>query len=79
VLAYPSGGLPEVLRGRGLLVEPATPEALARALERVITDETLRAHLQDRAWRDYPFEIRQLAGAIDDLREAIFAGMRKAA
>ena len=79
VLAYPSGGLPEVLRGRGLLVEPALPEALAEALERAITDEPLRARLQDQAWRDYPFDIQALADAIDDRREAILAGLRKAA
>ncbi len=79
VLAYPSGGLPEVLRGRGLLVEPALPAALAEALERVITDEALRARLQDQAWRDYPFDIQPLADAVDDRREAILAGLRKAA
>ena len=77
VLAYPSGGLPEVLRGRGLLVEPATPEALAEALERVIADDALRARLQDQAWRDYPFDIQQLAEAIDDLRAAILAGLQE--
>jgi glycosyltransferase involved in cell wall biosynthesis len=79
VLAYPSGGLPEVLRGRGLLVEPAASEALAVALERVIVDQALRLRLQDQAWRDYPFDIERTAGAIDDLREAILAGIRKAA
>jgi len=79
VLAYPSGGLPEVLRGRGLLVEPATPEALAQALERVIADDRLCDRLQAQAWRDYPFDIGELAAALDDRREAIFAGLRKAA
>jgi UDP-glucose:(glucosyl)LPS alpha-1,2-glucosyltransferase len=79
VLAYPSGGLPEVVRGRGLLIEPAAPEALAEALERVIADDALRADLQDRAWRDYPFDIQQLADGIDDLRAATLAGLRRAA
>jgi glycosyltransferase involved in cell wall biosynthesis len=79
VLAYPSGGLPEVLRDRGLLIEPATPAALASALERLIMDDTRRAGLQDQAWRDYPFAIEPLAEKIDDLREAILAGIRKAA
>ncbi len=79
VLAYPSGGLPEVLCGRGRLVEPATPAALAEALEQVIADDALREDLQDRAWRDYPFDIQQLADGIDELRAAALAGLRRAA
>jgi glycosyltransferase involved in cell wall biosynthesis len=79
VLAYPSGGLPEVLQGRGLLIEPATPAAFTCALERLMTDDALRTRLQDQAWRDYPFAIEPLAEKIDDLRAAILAGIRKAA
>jgi len=79
VLAYPSGGLPEVLRGRGLLIDPPDPEALAAALERVIADDALRAGLQARAWQDYPFGIEQLAERIDAVRERVLAGLRRAA
>jgi glycosyltransferase involved in cell wall biosynthesis len=79
VLAYAKGGLPEVLRGRGLLVERPAPEALALALERLIDDEALRARLQDRAWHDYPFGIEQLAEQVDAVRERVLAGLRKAA
>ncbi|HSA83195.1 MAG TPA: glycosyltransferase family 4 protein [Geminicoccaceae bacterium] len=79
VLAYAKGGLPEVMRGRGLLIEQPAPEALALALERVIADHALRARLQDQAWRDYPFGIEQLAERVDAVRERILAGLRKAA
>ena len=79
VLAYAKGGLPEVLRGRGLLIEQPAPEALALALERLIADQALRARLQDQAWRDYPFGIAQLAERVDGVRERILAGLRKAA
>jgi glycosyltransferase involved in cell wall biosynthesis len=79
VLAYATGGLPEVLRGRGLLIERPDAAALALALERVIADDALRADLQHRAWHDYPFDIHPLAARIDTLRETILAGLRRAA
>ena len=79
VLAYPSGGLPEVLEGRGLLIDPPAAEALAAALERVIADDALRARLQAQAWRDYPFEIGRLAERIDAVRERILTDLRRAA
>ena len=79
VLAYATGGLPEVLRGRGLLIEQTAPEALAEALERVIAGDALRAHLQHQAWHDYPFEVSRLAARLDALREAILAGLSRAA
>lgn len=79
VLAYAKGGLPEVLRGRGLLIDRPAPEALARALDRVISDHALRAGLQDQAWQNYPFGIEPLAARVDAVRERILAGLRKAA
>ena len=79
VLAYATGGLPEALRGRGLLIERPTADALALALERVIADDALRADLQHQAWHDYPFDIHPLAARIDGLRETILAGLRRAA
>jgi glycosyltransferase involved in cell wall biosynthesis len=79
VLAYATGGLPEVLEDRGLLIERPTPDALALALERAIADDGLRARLQHQAWHDYPFEIGILAARLDALRESILAGLSRAA
>ena len=79
VLAYATGGLPEVLRGRGLLIERPDPDALALALERLIADDALRGRLQHQAWHDYPFEIGRLAARIDALRATILAGLDRAA
>ena len=71
--------MPEVLQGRGLLLEPPGADALALALERVIADDALRTDLQQRAWHDYPFDIHPLAARIDSLRETILAGLSRAA
>jgi glycosyltransferase involved in cell wall biosynthesis len=79
VLAYRRGGLPEVVRGRGLLLEQPGPETLARTLDQMISDDALRARLQDQAWHDYPFGIEALAERIDAVRARVLAGLREAA
>jgi glycosyltransferase involved in cell wall biosynthesis len=73
VIAYPTGGLPEVLRGRGLLVDPPSAESLTEALARVIDDESLRRRLQQQARNDYPFDLAAMAGRLDEIRAAILA------
>ena len=75
VIAYDRGGLGEILRERGLLLEESSPDALAAALERVIADRTLRDELQGRAWSDFPFGIKETTARHDDLREALLDGL----
>jgi glycosyltransferase involved in cell wall biosynthesis len=45
VVASDAGALPEVVGDAGLLVPPGDPEALAAALDRVLTDDSLAAAL----------------------------------
>jgi len=49
VVATAVGGVPEMVRGRGLLVAPTDADAAAEALQRVVTDAGLRARLVDAA------------------------------
>jgi glycosyltransferase involved in cell wall biosynthesis len=48
VIASCSSSLPEVAGDAAVLVDPADPDALAAALERVVGDETLRSDLRRR-------------------------------
>jgi glycosyltransferase involved in cell wall biosynthesis len=53
VVATTVGGIPEIVRDEidGLLVPPDDPRSLAKALERVLGDETLRARLTEAGGR----------------------------
>lgn len=71
VIGYASGGIPEALHGRGLVLEDKTPRALADALAALISDDQRRAALQERAWTDYPFTTERMAAAYDGPRAQI--------
>lgn len=65
------GGLAEIGAGRGLLVADPSSPSLGEAIERLVSDDALRADLQERAWRDFPFDIRALTARQDDLRAGL--------
>ena len=54
VVATAVGGIPDVIEDRvnGLLVGPGEPEALARAIVTLLTDDALRVRLREAAHRD---------------------------
>jgi glycosyltransferase involved in cell wall biosynthesis len=52
VISTPTGGIGDLVGAdAGILVRPGDPEALARALRRVITDAAERGRLREGAWR----------------------------
>ena len=51
VVSPEGGAVPEVIGNAGILVPPSAPEALARAIRRVMTDDKLRDELADRGLR----------------------------
>jgi glycosyltransferase involved in cell wall biosynthesis len=68
MIGYASGGIPEVLGGRGIVLQERTPAALAAALEQLIVDDGRRHELQRRAWDDYPFSVEAMVVRCDRIR-----------
>jgi glycosyltransferase involved in cell wall biosynthesis len=64
------GGLPE-LGARARFLPEVTTDAVAAALEDLISNDGERQRLQKIAWDDYPFSLRQTAGEWDDHRTAL--------
>jgi glycosyltransferase involved in cell wall biosynthesis len=68
--------LPEIAAGAALLVDPKDPEAMASALQTVLTDPDLRGHMVERglrraadfSWRRYTLETIAIIRRVHDLR-----------
>jgi glycosyltransferase involved in cell wall biosynthesis len=74
VVASAVGGLPELLGSTGLLVPPGDPQALAQALERVLTDPVLAAQLAEAArqrFAELPTEDEVVAAWAERYRELL--------
>lgn len=64
IVATGVGGTPELLAGRGLIVPPADPTALAEAIEQVLSDHGLAAGLGEAA-RNWSREHLSVAAMVD--------------
>jgi glycosyltransferase involved in cell wall biosynthesis len=73
VVATSVGGTPELLAGRGLLVAPADPAALAETIGRVLADHGLAARLGESA-RSWSHEYLS-ADAMVDRHVQIYSGL----
>jgi glycogen synthase len=77
VVASKTGGIPDVIEDgvNGLLVPPGEPEALARAIDRVLADRPLAHRLSEGAQeqgKDYDWEV--LAGRVLQVYQGVTAG-----
>src|SRR5215217_8315852 len=77
IVASRTGGIPDVIEdgANGLLVPPGEPEALARAIDRVLADRGLAYRLSEGAQaraKDYDWEV--LAGRVLQVYRGVTAG-----
>ncbi len=80
VVASNRGALPELLGDAGLLADPSDPSAIAAALERIASDDNLRANLSLRGLdRAKPYTWDRTAAAVRGAYEAALVARRERA
>ena len=67
------GGIPEYAEGRALICDDPTPEAMANALEQLISSPTRLHDYQQLSWTDYPFTRAHHGHSVDQGRDAVQA------
>lgn len=73
VVAGNRGGLREIVRERGILLDDVTAVTLGEVLARLMDDEIYLKSAQDRAWADFPFELPRFVANYDAWRTEAMA------
>ena len=78
IVACSAGPVPEVVGDAGILVQPGDVEELARALERVLSDEAFRSELSEAAFRRAG-ELSGWDSTVDGFKRALEAAVAQRA
>jgi glycosyltransferase involved in cell wall biosynthesis len=75
VVAYPSGGIRELIRNgsTGLLTRSATPESLAHDITRLLSEPSLRRRLLEEGRREWAtrFRLERFQREVCDFMESV--------
>ena len=72
VIASKVGGIPEIIRDNGVLIENINFQKLEKSLIELIDNEKLRNFYQKKAWKDFKFSAKHSSQKLDNYRKIIF-------
>merc|ERR1711991_205078 len=67
-----SGGLPEIIRNNGILINNINSKKIARQIKKIISDPSLLTELQKKSWNNFTFDSKKISSNLDDHRQEIF-------
>ena len=72
IIASKVGGIPEIIRDNGVLIENINSHKLKQNLIELIDNEKLRNFYQKKAWKDCKFSAEYSSEKLDNYRKIIF-------
>ena len=72
IIASKVGGIPEIVRDNGVLIENINFQKLEKSLIELINNDKLRNAYQKKAWKDLKFSAEYSSKKLDDYRKIIF-------
>ena len=67
-----TGGLPEIIRNNGLLINKINSKKIVTQLKKVILDTSLLNELQKKSWKNFSFDSKKISSDLDDYRKKLF-------
>ena len=72
VISSNSGGLPEIIRDNGILINNINSKKIARQLKKIISDTSLLKELQKKSWKNFSFDSKKISSKLDNHRQELF-------
>ena len=72
IIASKVGGIPEIVKDNGLLIQNINSIKLKKALINLIKNEKLRLGLQKKSWKNFEFSATSSSKKLDNFRKQIF-------
>ena len=72
LISSKSGGLPEIIRNNGILIDNINSKKIARHLKKIISDISLLKELQKKSWKNFIFDSQKISSNLDNYREELF-------
>ena len=73
IIASKVGGIPEIIKDNGLLIEKIDHKKLLLNIDRLIQDNKLRKSYQMKAWKNFELSSNISSQKLDDFRKTIFS------
>ncbi len=67
-----TGGLPEIIRNNGILINKINSKKIVTQLKKVILDTSLLNELQKKSWKNFSFDSKKISSDLDDYRKKLF-------
>ena len=73
IIASKVGGIPEIIKDNGVLIENINSKKLEQNLIKLIKDDKLRNHYQKKSWKNFKFSAEASSKKLDFYREVILS------
>ena len=71
IIASKVGGIPEIIKDNGILIDNINHKKLSLKIEKLIKDNNMRKNYQRRAWKNFEFSSDTSSNKLDSLRKTI--------
>ena len=72
VISSNSGGLPEIIRDNGLLINNINSKKIAEQLKKIISDTSLLKELQKKSWKNFSVDSKNISSKLYNHRQEVF-------